>query len=107
MTNTATLELVETPAINISDLEASVEELANLQKRASEIEKRARVLRAELKEGLVSRGLRKLTAGSGKTATLVESTSWRGDKAEADKILDAITVRRIFQPVHSLAVRIK
>jgi hypothetical protein len=107
MMNTATLELVETPAINISDLESSVEELANLQKRASEIEKRARVLRAELKEGLISRGLRKVTCGSGRTATLVESTSWRGDKEAADRILDAITVRRIFQPVHSLSVRVK
>jgi len=107
MMNAATLEMVETPALNISDLESSVEELANLQKRASEIEKRARVLRAEIKEGLVSRGLRKMTAGSGRTATLVESTSWRGDKAAADKILDEVTLRRIFQSVHSLAVRIK
>ena len=107
MMNTAAIEIVETPAINISDLESSVEELALLQKKASEIEKRARVLRAEVKEGLVSRGLRKVTCGSGKTATLVESTSWRGDKEAADKILDAITVRRIFQPVHSLSVRVK
>jgi hypothetical protein len=107
MTHTAAIEIVETPAINVSDLEASVEELANLQKRASEIEKRARVLRAELKEGLISRGLRKVTCGSGKTATLVESTSWRGDKEAADRIFDAITVRRIFQPVHSLSVRVK
>jgi hypothetical protein len=107
MTHAAAIEIVETPAVNVSDLEASVEELANLQKRASEIEKRARVLRAELKEGLISRGLRKVTCGSGRTATLVESTSWRGDKEAADRILDAITVRRIFQPVHSLSVRVK
>ena len=107
MTHAVAIEIVETPAINVSDLEASVEELANLQRRASEIEKRARVLRAELKEGLISRGLRKVTCGSGRTATLVESTSWRGDKEAAERILDAITARRIFQPVHSLSVRVK
>jgi hypothetical protein len=107
MMNAAAVEIVETPAINIADLEASVEELAILQKRSSEIEKRARVLRAEIKQGLISRGLRKVTCGSGKTATLVESTSWRGDKETAESILDALTVRRIFQPVHSLSVRVK
>jgi hypothetical protein len=107
MTNTAALEIVETPAINIADVESAVEELAILLKKAAEIEKRARVLRAEVKEGLISRGLRKMTCGSGKTATLVESTSWRGDKAEADKLLDEVTIRRIFKPIHNLAVRIK
>ena len=107
MTATAAIEIVETPALNLTDIESSVDELSLLQRKAAEIEKRARVLRAEIKEGLVSRGLRKMTCGSGKMATLVESTSWRGDKTEADKVLDELTVRRIFKPTHNLAVRIK
>jgi hypothetical protein len=103
----ATCEMVSVPAVTTSDLEAAVDELASLQKRAAEIERRARVLRAEVKEGLARRDLRKFVTSCGKTATIVVSTSWRGDKEAADKLLSPEAVATIFRSTTSIGVRVK
>jgi hypothetical protein len=103
----ATCEMVSVPAATSSDLEAAVDELASLQRRAAEIERRARVLRAEVKEGLARRDLRKLVTSSGKTATIIVSTSWRGDKEAADKLLSPEAVATIFRATTNVSVRVR
>lgn len=103
----ATLEVVAVPATSTQDLEAAVNELAELQRRAAELERRARVLRSEIKEAFAQRDLRKIITTSGKTATLVVSTSWRGDREAAEKILAADVVATIFRPTTSVSVRVK
>lgn len=107
MTMAATCEVVAVPSESTADLEGAVNELAELQRRASEIERRARVLRSEVKEGFARHGLRKLVTGTGKTATVVISTSWRGDKEAASRILSAETVAMIFKSTTSTSIRVK
>jgi hypothetical protein len=98
---------VASPVTGLMDLGSAIDELAQLQKRASEIEKRARVLRGEVKEGLVRYGVRKFATATGHTATWVESTSWRGSKEDAERLLDPVTVAEIFKPTTNTSIRIK
>lgn len=98
---------VSNPAVSFSRLDAAVDELVGLQKRAAEIERRAKVLRGEIREAMARRSLRKFSSRTGHTATVIESTSWRGDKRAADSLLDASLVARIFRARTTTALRVK
>lgn len=98
---------VAIPVTSFADLEGSVEELVQLQKRAAEIERRAKVLRGEIKEGLARCGLRKFSTTLGHSAVIVESTSWHADKQQADKLLDPEVIAMIFRPTFSSCLRVK
>ena len=98
---------VACPVTGLADLGSAIDELAQLQKRAAEVEKRARVLRGEVKEGLVRYGVRKFATAAGHTATWVESTSWRGSKEDAERLLDPAMVAEIFKATSNTSIRIK
>ncbi len=105
MTNEAVA--VACPVTGLTDLGSAIDELADLQKRAAEIERRAKVLRGEVKEGLVRYGVRKFSTAAGHSATWIESTSWRGSKEEADRLLPAEVVSAIFRATTTTSIRVK
>ena len=98
---------VASPVAGLVDLGLAIDDLAALQKQAAEIEKRARVLRGEVKEGLVRYGVRKFATAAGHTATWVESTSWRGSKEDAERLLDPAMVAEIFKATTNTSIRVK
>lgn len=98
---------VESPVGSFSELNAAVDELVQLQKRAAEIERRAKVLRGEVREGMARAGLRKFSSSSGHAATVIESTSFRGDKEAADGLLDPALVAMIFRANTITTLRVK
>jgi hypothetical protein len=98
---------VSSPVNSFAELNAAVEELVQLQKRAAEIERRAKVLRGEIREGMARESLRKFSSSSGHTATVVESTSFRGDKEAADGLLNPALVAMIFRATTTNALRVK
>jgi hypothetical protein len=98
---------VSTPVLSLVDLGAAVDELSDLQKRAAEIERRAKVLRGEVREGMARWNMRKFASVSGHTATIIDSTSWRGDREAAERLLSAAIVSEIFRPTTSTTLRIK
>jgi hypothetical protein len=98
---------VSSPVVSFAELNSAVDELVQLQRRAAESERRAKVLRGEIREGMARAGLRKFSSSSGHTATVVESTSFRGDKEAADGLLDPAVVALIFRPTSSTTLRVK
>jgi hypothetical protein len=55
-------EAVACPVTGLADLGSAIDELVELQRRAAEIERRAKVLRGEVKEGLARYGVRLILA---------------------------------------------
>ncbi len=98
---------VACPVTGLSDLGAAIDELADLQRRAAEIERRAKVLRGEIREGLVRYGVRKFSTAAGHSVTWIESTSWRGSKDDADRLLPADVVSAIFRATTTTSIRVK
>ncbi len=98
---------VAVPVTSLCEIDSAVDELVLLQKRAAEIERRAKVLRGEIREGMVRLGLRKFNSQSGHTATIVDSTSWRGDKEAAEALIGPALVAAIFRANTTTALRVK
>ena len=103
----ATLEMIDAPANTLSDLDGAVEQLVALQKRTSEIERQAKQLRGVVKAAMTTLGVRKFSTGNGHSATIIENTSWRGDRDAAEKLLPAEIVSAIFRPSFTTTLRIK
>ncbi len=99
--------VVAVPVTSLSEIGNAVDELVLLQKRAAEIERRAKVLRGEIREGMARTGLRKFSSQTGHTATIVDSTSWRGDKETAEALIGPALVAAIFRATTTTALRVK
>ena len=103
----AVAEVVNFPAATMSDLAADVDALAALQAEISTLEKKARTLRAQVREGMGAAGLDAFVSGNGHRASLFESVTWKADRAEATRLFSAEVVAAIFKPSKSTTLRVK
>jgi hypothetical protein len=104
---TTTCEAVRNPALSLTDLATDIDALAELQRQTATIEKRARVLRSQVREGMARTGLDAFVTSNGHRASLFESTRFEADRAAALRILSPEIVSAIFKPTTSVTLRVK
>jgi hypothetical protein len=71
-----TCEAVVSPVLSLTELGADIDALCELQGQATAIEKRARVLRSQIREGMARTGLDAFVTGNGHRASLFSTTRW-------------------------------
>jgi len=103
----AVAEIVNFPAVSLSDLAADVDHLAALQRDIAALEKKARTLRAQVREAMTRGGLDAFVSGGGHRASLFETCRWEADRLTAQRILSAEIVSAIFKPTKSVTLRVK
>jgi hypothetical protein len=103
----ATVEIVAETPRNLFDVEADVRQLVQLQREAAEIERRAKVLRSEVKSFLLSHSLTSYQSSDGHRASLIESNAWHADREAAQAVLSPETFTTIFKSTTSVSLRVK
>jgi len=102
-----TAETVISPIVSFSDLSADVDALAAIQKQAATLERTARQIRAQIREGMARTGLDAFVSANGHRASLFTSTTTKADREMAERILSADEMALVFRPTTSTILRVK
>ena len=92
-------ELIQFPVVAVPELSRAVDDLAAIQKEAAELLRRERELRSKIRDGMSAAKLDTFTSATGHRATIVTSTTFKGDRKAALKLLSPNVVAEIFKPV--------
>jgi hypothetical protein len=107
MNATALAEVVNLPETSFADLSRDIDALAALQAEASAIEKRARQLRARVRDGMSRGEIDAFVSAGGHRASLFSTTRWESDREAACRLLSPAIVAEIFKPSTSITLRVK
>ncbi|MFH0899242.1 MAG: hypothetical protein V2A73_01305 [Pseudomonadota bacterium] len=103
----AAIQQDDVPTSTTIILEEAISELVQLQQAAAEIDRKAKMFRREIRAALAVLNLRKHTTQDGHSAVLVDSTSWRADRAAAERLLAPAIVAEVFKRTSTTTLRVK